>query len=63
MQKNMRYAHFVEICENAAISELCGNRIFTSLYFFIQQFTIQIQCVNNMKLTTAWEGAARHEVH
>ena len=23
----MRYTHVVEICENAAISEICGNRI------------------------------------
>ena len=25
--KNMRYAHFAKICENAAISEMCSNRI------------------------------------
>ena len=27
-EKNMRYAHFAEICENAAIYEIWGNRIF-----------------------------------
>jgi len=27
MRENMRYAHFAEICENVAISEICGNRL------------------------------------
>jgi len=27
MREKMRYAHFAKICENVAISKICGNRI------------------------------------